>query len=117
MTHTEQWSTCTVRATGERIVYLYRNAWDHRYYSFDHGKTWHRSKAKAFHATIGESQCNCCGAQSETVKIVWSQDIATAACDVCRTHCAPAYHPPCHPRRTTPQPAALLPLGDPHETT
>ena len=45
-----------------------------------------------------EPQCDCCGAYSETVKSVCAKPRALSACDACRAHCAPAYHPPCRPR-------------------
>ena len=43
-------ATATIKATGEKVGYLYRDSWQARYYSFDGGKTWRRSKAEAFAA-------------------------------------------------------------------
>ena len=42
------WSIATLKTTGEKLVYLYKDAWQVRYYSFDNEKSWHPSKTKAY---------------------------------------------------------------------
>jgi hypothetical protein len=36
--------------TGEQYEYEYRDSWGARYYSFDSGDTWHKSKSAAYRA-------------------------------------------------------------------
>jgi hypothetical protein len=43
-----RWSELTVKATGQRIRYEYRDAWDKRTYSFDGGQSWYASKVQAY---------------------------------------------------------------------
>jgi len=38
----------SLKATGKRVRYLYKDSWNRRYYSFDMGRTWNRSKAAAY---------------------------------------------------------------------
>lgn len=50
------WNIATVKATGQKFVYLYKDAWGQRYYSFDNEQTWHKSKAQAFrHALANDT--------------------------------------------------------------
>lgn len=41
-------AVATVAATGQRLYYDTKEAWNVRYYSFDAGDTWHRSKEAAY---------------------------------------------------------------------
>lgn len=38
----------TIKSTGEQFWYDYRDSWNTRYYSFDSGATWHRTKSEAY---------------------------------------------------------------------
>ena len=38
----------TLRETGRKYFYARRQSWGKVYYSFDHGDTWHASKADAY---------------------------------------------------------------------
>lgn len=38
----------TVTVEGQSWEYEYRDSWGHRYYSFDGGANWHRTKAEAY---------------------------------------------------------------------
>jgi hypothetical protein len=38
------------KATGRSYWYEYKDSWRTRYYSFDDGETWHKSKSRAFQA-------------------------------------------------------------------
>lgn len=47
----EFWNYATIKDTGERVRYLYRQSWGRTYYSFDDGRTWWKSKAEAYRTT------------------------------------------------------------------
>jgi hypothetical protein len=42
-----RWDIATT-TSGKRIVYLYKDSWGKRYYSFDNEKSWHESKVAAY---------------------------------------------------------------------
>lgn len=40
----------TIKATGEQFWYEVKLSWNTKYYSFDDGETWHRTKTAAYGA-------------------------------------------------------------------
>lgn len=38
----------TIKATGEQFWYEVKLSWNIKYYSFDDGETWHRTKTAAY---------------------------------------------------------------------
>lgn len=42
------WNIFIEKATGDRLVYSYKDSWGQRYYSFDEERSWHRSRVDAY---------------------------------------------------------------------
>lgn len=40
-------AACTLKSTGEKFLYNYKDSWNSRYYSFDNGLTWNKSRFSA----------------------------------------------------------------------
>lgn len=43
-----RWSEVTIKSTGKRVRYEYRDTWGKRQYSFDGGQSWNDSKVRAY---------------------------------------------------------------------
>ena len=50
----------TIKATGECFWCDYKDSWNVRYYSFDGGETWHKTKTAAYRVAKQSGKLNPC---------------------------------------------------------